>query len=86
MTIKKPIRKATPAEVPAATEQTAGAPAAGGATIADRFKLDMPDPKAAKAVSTVADKIALCAALLGLAAAGFLAFTLWQHWQFLMPA
>ena len=57
----------------------------GGATIADRFKLDMPDPNA----KASAGKGALCAVIAGVLAlvvAGVLTFVMWQHWQFLANA
>ena len=85
MTIKKPM-KIKPVAEPSAETGVADAPAIGGATIADRFKLDLQDPVAAKPKSGLGDTLALVAALVGLAAAGFLVFTLWQHWEFLMPA
>ena len=79
MTIKKPRK----------TAATAGAavPATGGATIANRLKLDMPDPGAKKPAPTgVATKCAATAALIALAVAGILTFILYKHWEFLMPA
>ena len=82
MTIKKPT-KAVTAE--AATVATM-APAAGGATIADRFKLDLTDPNAKKASVGVGTMCAVIAGVLALAAAGFLTFILYQHWQFLANA
>jgi len=64
----------------------AAAPKAG-ATIADRFKLDAPDPAAVKkaTASKKATQFALTAAVLALVLAGILTFTLYQHWDFLMP-
>jgi len=58
-----------------------------GATIADRFKLDAPDPAALKkaTASKKATQFALTAAVLALVVAGILTFTLYQHWDFLMP-
>lgn len=79
MTIKKP-RKA-----PEATETTA-APVAGGATIADRFKLDMPDPAASKPKSGIGTTIAVVAAFAALAVVGILTFVIYQHWEFLQSA
>ena len=58
----------------------------GGAAIADRLKLDAPDSKAKKDVSGPADTAASVAGLIAMVVAGVLAYTLWQHWQFLMPA
>lgn len=59
------------------------------AAIADRFKLDSPDPKSAKkkggagsATSTMTS-IAFFAALAGLAIAGILTLVIYQHWEFL---
>lgn len=57
----------------------------GGATIADRFRLDAPAPKA-KAEAGVSVKAALGAAGVAILVAGVLAYTLWKHWEFLMPA
>ena len=83
MTIKKPMKAAAPA----ATAEAAAIPAAGGATIADRFKLDMTDPAAKKpAAGGAAATIAVVAGFLALAVAGILTYLLWQHWEFLMPA
>lgn len=77
MKIKKPIPEVAP--VAAAT---------GGATIADRFKLDLTDPAALKAASVgkKGTTAAFVAGLIALAVAGLLTFTLYQHWAFLMPA
>ena len=80
MTIKKPVTK------PAAAKPAA---AAGGATIADRFKLDTPEPKKAKAsgsINSTAATIALAAGLAALAVAGILTFIMYQHWDFLQGA
>jgi uncharacterized protein involved in exopolysaccharide biosynthesis len=66
-----------------------GAPAGattGGATIADRFKLEPTTPQ--KDVATVGKKGTLWALLAGvasLAVAGILTFLLYQHWEYLMP-
>ena len=74
------MNAAAPAAEPAA-------PAAGGATIADRFKLDMTDPSAKKPASGgKATTFAVAAGLIALAVAGILTYILWQHWEFLMPA
>ena len=88
MTIKKPMNTAptVKAAVPGAETQPA-APAAGGATIADRFKLDITDPSAKK--SAPAGKgamVAVVAGVIALAVAGILAFILLQHWDFLKAA
>ena len=79
MTIKKPIKAATSAEAPGSV--------AGGATIADRFKLDVPDGGAKKpAGGGKGASFAVAAGLIALAVAGILTYILWQHWEFLMPA
>ena len=75
MTIKKTVRG----------NSTAAAPVTGGATIADRFKLDMSDPKA-KAPAGKGTLYAVVAGCLALIVVGVLTYTLWQHWEFLMPA
>ena len=77
MKIKKPISEMAP--VAAAT---------GGATIADRFKLDLTNPADVKAasVSKSATTAAFIAGLVALAVTGLLTFILFQHWSFLMPA
>ena len=79
MTIKKPMKVAEAAEAPVA-------PAAGGATIADRFKLDMPDPNARKASAGKGATFAVVAGLLALAVVGILTFVIYQHWEFLRGA
>jgi hypothetical protein len=83
MTIKKlkPVKPADAADVPAM-------PATGGATIADRFKLDLPDPNEAKArmVNKKATTVAFVVALIALGVAGVLTFVLYQHWEFLKGA
>jgi len=79
MTIKKPMKAPATAEAPAA-------PAAGGATIADRFKLDMPDPNAQKASTGKGTLFAVIAGFLALAVAGVLTFVIYQHWEFLQSA
>ena len=78
MTIKKPMKAPEAAAVP---EMAPAAP--GGATIADRFKLDLQDPNAKKAKAGAGTVIALVGAVLALAAAGILTFVLYQHWEFL---
>ena len=78
MTIKKPMKAPAPAS-------DAAVPATGGATIADRFKLDMTEPKK-KAAGGPASTVAAVAGLLALAVAGILTYILWQQWEFLMPA
>ena len=79
MTIKKPMKTAAPAA-------DAAAPAAGGATIANRFKLDMTEPEKKPAASSTATTVAGVAGLIALIVAGILTYILYQHWEFLMPA
>ncbi len=71
MTIKKPTKE-------------------GGAAIADRFRLDTPaqaaKPTASEASGGISLKIAFVAALIALGAVAGLAYTLWQHWEFLKAA
>lgn len=74
MKIKKPT-----------TVQAPAAPAPGGATIADRFKLDATPAAPVRTVNKTASMIALIAAIVALGISGMLTFTLYQHWQFLMP-
>jgi len=78
MTIKKPNKLAAP--------ETAAAPTAGGATIADRFKLDLIDPNAKKASAGKGTMCAVIAGVLALAVAGVLVAVIYQHWQFLANA
>ena len=80
MTIKKPITS------PAQDAPETGVPAVGGATIADRFKLDMQDPNAKKSSGGVGTTIAAVAGLVALAVAGVLTFIIYQHWEFLKGA
>ena len=80
MTIKKPMKAPAPAS-------DAAVPAAGGATIADRFKLDVTDPAAKKPTgNSTATTVAGIAGLVALIIAGILTYILYQHWEFLMPA
>ena len=79
MTIKKPMKAAAPAA-------DATAPAAGGATIADRFKLDMTAPEKKPAAAGASTTVAGIAGLIALVVAGILTYILYQHWEFLMPA
>ena len=82
MTIKKPLSK------PAAEAPEAGfSPAAGGAAIADRFKLDLQDPAGKKGSSGgVAATVAAVAGFVALIVAGVLTFVIYQHWEFLQSA
>ena len=79
MTIKKPMKAAAPAA-------DVTAPTAGGATIANRFKLDMTEPEKKSTAGGKATTCAVAAGLIALAVAGILTYILWQHWEFLMPA
>ncbi len=73
-----------------ASSSPAAAPA-GGAAIAARFQLD---PVAASSGAsakngTISKNAALCALIAGgicLALVGILTFTLYKHWEYLMPA
>jgi len=78
MTIKKPM-KAPEAESAVASL------APGGATIADRFKLDAPDPNARKGAGT-GTVVTVVVGLLALAVVGVLTFVLYTHWEFLKDA
>ena len=80
MTIKKPIT------VPSHDAPETGAPAVGGAAIADRFKLDLQDPNVKKSSGGVGTTIAAVAGLVALAVAGVLTFVIYQHWEFLKGA
>ena len=62
------------------------APSAGGAAIADRFRLDAPAPDAANMVGKKAATYALVAGVTAFLVAGVLVFILYKHWEFLMPA
>lgn len=80
MTIKKPTKTAAETEVEAIPA------AAGGATIADRFKLDLTDPAKAKKPAGKGAVCAVIAAFAALAVSGFLTFVIYQHWEFLKGA
>ncbi len=71
MTIKKPMK------VQAAA---AAAPVPGGAAIADRLRLDIPDSNA-NAGMTKATKIATIAGFVALVVLGVLAVLLYTHWD-----
>lgn len=79
MTIKKPTK--TTAEAPLAPVA-----APGGATIADRFKLDLTDPSLKKAPAGKGALFAVIAGVLALGVSGILTYIIWQHWQFLANA
>ena len=92
LSLKRPTVAAKPPSpdagesAPAESGATSPAPAAtGGATIADRFKLDAP-VQAKPAGAGVAAKVAVVAGLAALAVAGILAYTLYGHWEFLKGA
>ena len=61
-------------------------PATGGATIADRFKLDLTDPNARNASAGKGTTAAVIAGVIALLVAGFLTFLLYQHWGCLQSA
>ena len=91
MTIKKPVKKTSVTKPSASAAGDAGgaAPATGGgAAIASRLKLDAPDPAAAKraAAASAGTKYAVIAGFIAMIVAGILAYILYQHWEFLMPA
>lgn len=84
MTIKK--FKTAPKPTVSAEPAADGAPA-GGAAIADRFKLDLQDPAEKKASSGgIAATIAGIAGFIALGVAGILTFVIYQHWEFLKGA
>ena len=67
--------------------KTPASEGAGGAAIADRFKLDPVDNSASRA-GTVSKKSATTALIFGLIALAVtiaLTVTIYQHWNFLMP-
>ncbi len=65
---------------------TMQAAAPGGAAIADRFKLENVAAAPERTVNKTASLIALIFGVIALGVAGMLAFTLFQHWDFLMSA
>ena len=80
MTIKKPMKTA-------ASAGPAAAPAAGGgATIANRLKLDLTEPVKKPAASSTATTVAAYAGIAAFIVAGILTYMLYKHWEFLMPA
>ena len=87
LSLKRPMHSAPkPASTgDAAAEPSSAAPAAAGATIADRFKLDT-GAQAKPAGAGVGTKIAVIAGLIALAVVGILAYTLYGHWEFLKGA
>ena len=93
MTVKKTLSLKRPTAAPAAdangnaTEAPAQvAPPTGGATIADRFKLDTPPPAKSGGADGVGTKVAVAAAVVALVVAGVLAYTIYGHWEFLKGA
>ena len=93
MTVKKTLSLKRPTAAPAAdangnaaeTQTTAASPT-GGATIADRFKLDTPPPSKSGGAASVGTKVAVAAAVVALVVAGVLAYTIYGHWEFLKGA
>ena len=93
MTIKKPIKNATVASKPL-TEAEGGKTAentvksGGNVTMNSRFKLAAPDSDAAKKAAAAGKglKAALIGGFIALIIVGVLTYTLWKHWEFLMPA
>ena len=77
MKIKKPM-----------TVKTQSTESSGGAAIADRFKLDPVDTTVARSgyVSKKSATTALVFGLIALAVTIALTWTIWKHWEFLMPA
>ena len=86
MTVKKTISLKRPSAVAKADGESAAAAPSGGATIADRFKLDATEPAKRPAGAGVGTKVAVAAALVALAVAGILTYTLYDHWEFLKGA
>ena len=93
MTVKKTLslKRPTAAPVADAGDNAAEAPApvappTGGATIADRFKLDTPPPAKSGGADGIGTKVAVAAAVVALVVAGVLAYTIYGHWEFLKGA
>ena len=90
MTVKKTLslkRPASASKPDASSDAQTSAPTAapsGGATIADRFKLDAPPPT--KSGAGTGTKIAVVVAVIALVVVGVLAYTLYGHWEFLKGA
>jgi hypothetical protein len=78
MTLKKTATAAVAEPMSAVNE--------GGAIIADRFKLDIPDPSANKPKGGKLAAVTLVVALAAMAVAGVLTFIMYQHWEFLKGA
>ena len=75
MTIKKTVK---------ATRPSVAAPSGNGA-VADRFRLDAPDPSA-KPAAGAATTVALFAGVIAMIVVSILTVVLYKHWEFLMPA
>lgn len=73
------LKKPTTIKAPGAESHVGG-----GATIADRFKLDVPAKGGAGTVGKTSTAVAFSAALLALALIGGLATMLYYHWEYLM--
>ena len=93
MTVKKTLSLKRPTAAPVADANgsaseapTQVAPPTGGATIADRFKLDTPPPAKSGGADGIGTKIAIVAAVVALVVAGVLAYTIYGHWEFLKGA
>ena len=86
MTVRKTISLKRPPAGGGSGGETAAAAPSGGATIADRFKLDAAGPAKASSAAGVGTKIAVAAALAALVVAGILTYTLYGHWEFLKGA
>ncbi len=88
MTIKKNMTVKRPTLGAAAPASAEAAANSGAATIADRFKLDAPDPKSLKKSSSggPATMAAVIAAVIALIVSGILTFVMYQHWEFLKGA
>ena len=93
MTVKKTLSLKRPTAAPVADANnnaseapTMVAPPTGGATIADRFKLDTPPPAKSDSAAGIGTKVAVVAAVVALVVAGVLAYTIYGHWEFLKGA
>ena len=86
MTVRKTISLKRPSAGGAADGEPAAAAPSGGATIADRFKLDAAEPAKPSSAAGIGTKIAVAAALAALVVAGILTYTLYGHWEFLKGA
>lgn len=87
MTIKKPMSVKRPTVQAAAQPSAEGVAEMPSAAIADRFRLDAPDPRAKKSASSgVAATFAVLAGVAALVVAGILTFVIYQHWNFLQGA